>query len=226
MANQLVTIVTTTHNRPRQIRSAIDSVINQTYPHWELIVTDDGEDRAEATVRSYKDERITYIHKGPSDYYTINRNRGIKRGGGDLFCFLDDDNWWEPNFIEEHVKVHQAKDVIITYSGHWLHKDGMEEPEALPFVAYRGATEEFNGIVDVGDLMIRGKHYFTEELDNPGYCSDLKLVDTLLKKYPEHKIVMIPKRLHHYYWHSGSMTSKKLLARKKGERYLEEAWKF
>lgn len=228
----MISIITSTYNRSHLVGKAIESVLSQTYKDWQYWITDDGStDKTKKVVKKYlTDPRIHYINEGHSKYYTVNRNRGVKRATGELLCVLDDDNWWEPTFLEEHERVHQQKDVAITYSGRIVHFMDKGISEKVPLVKYIGITDPLNGVLDIGDLMFKTKlvkevGMFSEELDLIGYCSDLRLVDAVLEAHPEMKMVLIPKYLHNYRAHSGSMTQRKLNDRAKGIFREEEQWK-
>lgn len=227
-----VSIVTATYNRSHLIGRAIESVIKQTESDWELFICDDGStDKTRKVVKKYlTDKRIHYINEGHSEYYTINRNRGVKRSTGQCISFLDDDNWWEPTFLEEHLRVHQLKDVAITYSGRIVRLMDKGTSENVPLIKYTGITDPLNGVLDVGDLMFKTElvkevGMFSEELDMIGYCSDLRLVDSVLETNPQMRMILIPKYLHNYCLHGQSMTQRKLRDRAKGLFTEEQQWK-
>lgn len=85
------------------INIAIDSVINQSYKNWELIVVNDGSiDNTEEVVKNYqlKDNRIKYYfqqNKGRSSA----RNLGIEYSSGEYVSFLDDDDYYLEDYLEE-----------------------------------------------------------------------------------------------------------------------------
>jgi len=222
----LVSIVTGTFNRASLLRRAIKSVLGQTYSNLEYWVSSDGStDETPDVIREFNDPRLHFIDEGKSSYYTVNRNRGVKRSTGETICFLDDDNWWEPNFIEEHMKVHKSPDVAITYSGRVIHEG--DDIMLTQFIKYNGQTEYLNGLVDVGDLMFKRELFkgFSEEKDRIGYCSDLQAIDQVMEGNPQMKMVLIPKYLHHYLSTENNMTHRKLADRAKGEYNEEEQWK-
>lgn len=98
----LYSIIMAAYNAENTISRAIDSVLCQTYCSWELIIVDDGSrDDTSKIVDSFrrKNPKITYLYqhnKGPGSA----RNAGIQRAIGDYICFLDSDDYWEPNFLE------------------------------------------------------------------------------------------------------------------------------
>lgn len=81
---------------------AIESVLTQTFEDWELIIVDDGStDHTKDLVASYikKDERIKYIYQENAERSAA-RNNGIKNASGDYICFLDSDDYYLPNRLQ------------------------------------------------------------------------------------------------------------------------------
>ena len=75
----LVSVIMPTHNHARFIGEAIDSVLNQTYKNFELIIIDNySEDNKEKIVSSYKDDRIKYLKFKNNGIIATSRNYGIK----------------------------------------------------------------------------------------------------------------------------------------------------
>lgn len=103
--NPLVSIITPTFNRSDYLPEAIDSVLGQTYPNFELIIIDDGStDDTKTLVDSYlTDPRINYIYQS-NQGQSVARNKGIAESKGEFVCFLDSDNAWCPNKLERSVQ--------------------------------------------------------------------------------------------------------------------------
>jgi glycosyl transferase family 2 len=100
----LVSVILPTRNRPAQLPRALESVIAQTYGHWELVVVDDGGDdgTAAAVVASFAEPRIHYHridHRGVCGA----RNHGLAQARGDLIAYLDDDNTMHPGWLKAVV---------------------------------------------------------------------------------------------------------------------------
>lgn len=101
MKEELVSIITPCYNGARHIGETIVSVINQTYPHWEMIIIDDGsEDRSAEVVDEYtkKDNRIRLINQKNAGSAAA-RNRGIRAAEGRYIALLDADDIWKPEFL-------------------------------------------------------------------------------------------------------------------------------
>jgi GT2 family glycosyltransferase len=100
----LVSIIMSTRNREKLIKTAIASVISQTYKNWELIVVNDAGADIENIIKSFSDLRIKYIkldtHRGKS----FANNVAIKNSEGELIAYLDDDDCWYPNHLEVAVR--------------------------------------------------------------------------------------------------------------------------
>lgn len=102
-----VSVVIPTHNRPLLARRAVASALAQTITDIEVIVVDDCSDaefRVQDTILSLRDDRIKYkrhsMCKGPSE----TRNTGIDRATGEFIAFLDDDDIWLENKLENQLK--------------------------------------------------------------------------------------------------------------------------
>lgn len=113
-----VSIITATYNYGIYLPRAVESVIDQTFQDWELIIIDDGsEDQTRDVIKPYLDDkRIRYIH-------TVNRgqpaakNRGLIETKGRLIAFLDGDDSWFPEKLERQVKLITADPSLgVVYS--------------------------------------------------------------------------------------------------------------
>lgn len=101
-SDQLVSVVIPTYNRANQIREAVRSVLNQTWPHCELIVVDDGSTDGTEEVLQEFGERVRYfktVNRGVASA----RNRGIRESSGQWVSFLDSDDRWHPEKIERQM---------------------------------------------------------------------------------------------------------------------------
>ena len=98
--NLLFSVIIPTHNRASFIGKTIQSVLNQTYENFELILVDDGStDNTEEIVNSIKDERIKYF-KIPNSERGAARNFGIEKSKGDYITFLDSDDYFYVSYLK------------------------------------------------------------------------------------------------------------------------------
>lgn len=105
MGDGLVSVVLPTYNRDYCICRAIDSVRQQTYTNWEVVLVDDGSsDNTAALIKSkYGDDpRVRYCYQSNTGV-TIARNTGIRESRGDYVAFLDSDDIWKPWKLEAQL---------------------------------------------------------------------------------------------------------------------------
>jgi glycosyltransferase involved in cell wall biosynthesis len=104
-----VSVVLPTYNGARFIGEAINSVLQQTYKDLELIVVDDGStDDTQAVVLSFSDPRIIYVRQDNQER-SVARNTGINLARGELIAFLDDDDFWLPEYLDAQVGTLDAR---------------------------------------------------------------------------------------------------------------------
>jgi glycosyltransferase involved in cell wall biosynthesis len=105
----LVTIITIFLNAERFIEEAIESVFNQTYRNWELLLVDDGStDRSSEIALRYAErdnQRVRYLeHPDHQNRGTgASRNLGIRQARGEYVAFLDSDDVWLPQKLEQQI---------------------------------------------------------------------------------------------------------------------------
>ena len=101
----LVSIVMVNYNHEDFLSEAIDSVIQQTYKNWELIIVDDGStDKSVEIINSYKDERIKPLFLPKNGHICKATNYGLERVQGELIARLDSDDAWREDKLEKQVK--------------------------------------------------------------------------------------------------------------------------
>lgn len=112
----LVTVITPTTGAPC-LRQALDSVKNQTYSNIQHLVVVDGQPRGRVIAMEYPHiDLVDLPYPTGKDQYNGHRIYGAMTyiAKGDFFCFLDEDNWYEPNHIESLVNV-------ITKGNQWAY---------------------------------------------------------------------------------------------------------
>jgi glycosyltransferase involved in cell wall biosynthesis len=114
----LVSVIIPTHNRAALLAEAIDSVLQQTFSDFELIIVDDGStDDTPQVVAAYDDPRIVYIRQDGQERGAA-RNRGVAAAHGEFITFLDDDDWFLPHKLAVQVPYLQANpEVGMVISG-------------------------------------------------------------------------------------------------------------
>jgi glycosyltransferase involved in cell wall biosynthesis len=117
MNKQKFSVIIPARNEEDVINRAIQSIINQTYDDWELIVSNDGStDKTEEIVEklSQKDNRIKIINRKEGHSAAFARNRGAEHATGDILLFLDADTKVNSKFLEAIEEESEKADAFIT----------------------------------------------------------------------------------------------------------------
>jgi Glycosyl transferase family 2 len=95
----LVSVVLPTYNRPERLRLAVESVLAQRYPRWELIVVDDGgQGDSRAIVEEAGDSRVRWMRVDHGGACAA-RNAALASASGQIIAYLDDDNRMDPDWL-------------------------------------------------------------------------------------------------------------------------------
>lgn len=116
MTRPLFSVVLPTHNRVDLLRHAVDTVLAQTEPAWELIVVDDASTDGTAAYLeevSRRDARVQVVRNPHSKGGAGARNEGISHSRGEWVAFLDDDDEWMPDKLELQRRTLEANPSAI-----------------------------------------------------------------------------------------------------------------
>lgn len=121
-----VSVIIPTYNRAHILGRAIQSVLDQTYQDFEIIVVDDGStDNTEEVVKNFNDERIVYHLYGKNRGVAAARNIGIKLSKAEYIAFQDSDDVWYPDKLEKTMKnIKEIKNIDFIFSCGKIIKDG------------------------------------------------------------------------------------------------------
>ena len=120
--NELISIVLPIYNGERYLKESIESIINQTYTNWELIVVDDcSTDSTPEIVKDYmnKDNRIRYYRNEKNLRLPRNLNKGFSLANGDYLTWTSDDNLFLPSALGElHNYLKEHPDCSFVFSSY------------------------------------------------------------------------------------------------------------
>jgi len=113
----LISLIIPCYNAERSLEKCLTSVINQSYSNLEIIIIDDGSTDGTSKIYEYfqiKDKRIK-IFKQANSGVSKARNKGVKSATGEYICFVDSDDWVEPDYCSElyHLLVNENADISI-----------------------------------------------------------------------------------------------------------------
>ncbi|MDP2751005.1 MAG: glycosyltransferase [Rhodocyclaceae bacterium] len=167
-----VSIVVPVFNAERFINTAINSVLEQTFLDWELILVDDGsQDNSRAICDSYLDKRIKFISQ-PNAGPAAARNTGVKNASGEFILFLDADDYLLPNALEILLTIADQNDAINMVLGNFLKlQNGTLHPQPAIFqpngIPFTGESYLLEGI----DLLHYVRHFLTTPSNHlVSYC--------------------------------------------------------
>lgn len=187
MHHPVISVIIPIYNREKTLGRALDSLIQQTYPHWEAILVDDGStDNSLAIAHKYaqKDKRV-YPFSFSNRGVALARNEGLKFARGKWITFLDSDDEYLPEHLA--IRIHTAqhlKEETILYGGIKVIGDH--------FVAHE---HDYTKMIPVDDLIITGILFMPKSSiglldgfrDLP-YAEDADLFERSKQFYPTRKI--------------------------------------
>jgi glycosyltransferase involved in cell wall biosynthesis len=137
-------VVVPLYNKARHIENTIKSVLDQTFTDFEIIIiNDDSTDESEAIVRRFTDKRIQIFHQ-KNQGVSVARNLGIEKSKGKLIAFLDADDYWFPNHLEELASLYHNFPNCGIYCSRYKIKTAKNH---FQIPSYYGVEQSFHGIV-------------------------------------------------------------------------------
>jgi glycosyltransferase involved in cell wall biosynthesis len=183
-----ISIITPNYNSSSYISQTIESVLQQTYPHWEMIIIDDCSTDDSINIIEkymYQDPRIKLIKLEKNSGPVTARNRGITQAQGRYLTFIDSDDLWLENFLETSITMLQDQKIEFTFSSYKRHDEQMR-PLLNDFIVPHKAsyydilkTCSISNLTAMYDTSRIGKQYL-EDAVREDYVYWLKI----LKKVP------------------------------------------
>jgi len=225
MDENLVSIIMPAYNSQRFIGETIQSVQAQTYPNWELLITDDcSVPEVELVVSSYSklDPRVKYFKLKENSGPAVARNNSIANAKGRYLAFLDSDDLWMPEKLKTQLDFMQTKGCHFSYTYYQrMKEDGVrysyinECPDSLNYnqLLRNTAISTLTVIVD------RAKYKDVSLEKGWGYDDYVLWLDLLRQGGIA---LCLPKSLAFYRVVESSVSSKKVRATKWVWRILRE----
>jgi len=129
MIDNLVSIVTPVYKAEKFIEKTINSVLQQTYPNFEMILVDDcSADDSAAVIKGLmaQDERIKYVKLEENSGAAVARNTGLEHAMGQYIAFIDSDDVWKPEKLAKQLAFMQENDYAFTYTSYEMVKESGE----------------------------------------------------------------------------------------------------
>lgn len=124
MNRPFVSVVIPTYNRAEDLQRALQSVREQTYINWEVIVVDNySTDNTDDIIGMLEDSRIFLYKIRNNGVIAASRNLGIQKASGEFIALLDSDDWWAKEKLEKSVAAIQSGADIV-YHDLWMVTEG------------------------------------------------------------------------------------------------------
>lgn len=238
-----VSICVPTYNRADILPYAIESVLSQTYPDFELLICDDASpDRTADIIQQWSDPRIRYIRHPQNIQRSRNMRSGYEAAQGEYFIKFDDDDALTPTFLEKTVAVLEAQpEVDFICSDHWVinAKNQRDEEATAANSAKWGKDRLGDGVIDdllaetflhqslqVGSSLFRKSSLESVDFmrfDADG-CEDF---DLLVRCAIAHQTAyFIPERLMEYRFHGGQTSLKQDIHFLSAKSFCLEGYRF
>ena len=111
----MTSIIVPIYNAAPYLRQCLDSLLAQTVTDWEAILVDDtsGDESAEIAAEYVrKDARFTLLQQPHNQGQSAARNRGLAQAKGEYVAFLDSDDWWEKDYLAQHLAAINGCDMV------------------------------------------------------------------------------------------------------------------
>lgn len=113
----LITVIIPSYNHGKYLGRALQSLLDQTYTNWEVIIIDNhSTDHTESVIKSFSDSRIKFLKIKNNGIVAASRNAGIRSARGTWVAFLDADDWWTKDKLTISMShANQNVDLIYHY---------------------------------------------------------------------------------------------------------------
>lgn len=121
MSSPTISVIMPTYNYGKYICSSVDSVINQTFSNWELIIIDDcsSDNTIDILKNKYSgDSRISFFKTEKNGGSAVARNLGLDKARGKYICFLDSDDFYDENYLESQIEILEKKNADVVVSSY------------------------------------------------------------------------------------------------------------
>ncbi|SOC03917.1 glycosyltransferase family 2 protein [Pseudobutyrivibrio ruminis] len=116
MDRGLVSVIMPSWNTAGYIMESVESVLNQTYQNWELIIVDDAStDGTVDLLNQVDDPRVKVFVNEQNSGAAVTRNRAMREAKGDWIAFLDSDDLWSPTKLEKQLEFMVEHDYVFSY---------------------------------------------------------------------------------------------------------------
>lgn len=207
----MISVVLPTYNGSKYIKQSIESIINQTYKEWELIVIDDcSTDDTNKIVQEYtlKDNRIKLYKNETNKRLPASLNTGFAKTSGEYLTWTSDDNIYKENAFEKMIEYFQLNsDVGFVFSNMTIIDENGNIKQKNSYIPSSMEEIKYKNIVGASFMYKREVYKTIGDYDTSKFL--IEDYDYWLRISRKFKIGFINDSLYFYRTHSGSLTESK-----------------
>ena len=203
----LFSIVVPTYNRGHLIVGTIVNILAQTYPHFELIIVDDGStDNTEEVIQKYLSDKVLYFKKDNAERAAA-RNYGTQKAKGDYVNWFDSDDMMYPHHLQEALKVIERYDRPEIFAHSYEHRSA--SGQVLETYIH---SDDINAELILGNrignspVMVRRDIAFTNPYNEDRGLSGSEDYELWLRLAAQYKIYSCPQITLAVIFHQGNST--------------------
>ena len=194
--NELVSIIIPFYNEKNYFEECIESVLNQTYLNYEIIIINDGSDKIFEekleNLQSKNPEKIKVFNK-KNEGVSLARNLGIQKSEGEYIAFLDADDSWLPDKLQHQINIIKKKKIEFIHGSYFVVDES--EKFAGKFIAKNLNYEKLIKSCDIGlsTVLIKSdlikRHVFEKISTKEDYVCWLSIIKEIKVLYGDEKVV-------------------------------------
>lgn len=219
--NLTVSVIIPTYNVEAYIKETIQSVLNQTYQNFEIIIVDDcSTDGTVNVIKQFQDTRINLFLNEKNSGPSYSRNKAINLAKGEWIAILDSDDWWDRARLEKMIQMGQDYNVNIVCDDMYFILDGETRPLKTKFsesnwdinnptlISIQQLIDYDFGILQPifqKEFIIQNNLKYRENL---GYSEDFILMIECMLNNAE--VIVLTEPLYYYRLRKGSLSTKRI----------------
>ena len=184
MEENKVSIIIPVYNAEKFIGKTIESVLNQTYKNWEILIFNDkSKDNSLKIIKKYseKDKKIKFVDSKENVGVVAARNKLIEIATGEFIAFLDADDYWKQNKLEKQIKFMLKNNALISCTEYTRVTEDEKEINDIiikEIITYEDMLKNnyLGCLTVIYNANKLGKRYFKEREKNEDYVLWLEIV--------------------------------------------------
>jgi glycosyltransferase involved in cell wall biosynthesis len=193
MKNPFFSVIIPVYNRKKFLRKAIQSITDQSFQDWELIIVDDcSSDGSWELMQEFANDQIRVFQNEANAERCVTRNNGIVFSRGKYICFLDSDDYHLPNHLETIYKEIQEKNFpkALFFTNAWDENEGVKTERFCPDFEKYNSFQYILGYTFNPQRWAVHRDIFKEIKFDPEViiCEDMDTSARIATKYPVYQI--------------------------------------